>query len=71
MLVENYFIVFHFNVQFEAFSDLPVEVYEVRVNVVENGKPGLKLKRNGEASAKRFDISSIAMWLPEMRDVGS
>jgi hypothetical protein len=69
MLVEHFFIVFHFNVQLEAFLNLTIEIYEMRVNVVENGKPGLKTKRNCEAAAKRFDISSITMWLPEMRDV--
>jgi hypothetical protein len=69
LFVEHFFIVFHFNVQLEAFLNLTIEIYEMRVNVVEYCKPGLKTKRNCEAAAKRFNISSIVMRLPEMRDV--
>jgi len=69
MFVEDSFIVFHSDSQFETPLNLTIEIYEMRVNVVENGKPGLKTKRNCEAATKRFDISSIAVWLPEMRDV--
>jgi len=69
MFVEDSFIVFHSDSQFETPLNLTIEIYEMRVYVVENGKSGLKIKRNCESAAKRFDISSIVMWFPEIRDV--
>jgi len=69
MFVKQSLIVFHSNSQFESFLNLTIEIYEMRVYVVENGKSGFKIKRNCESAAKRFDISSIVMWFPEIRDV--
>ena len=65
MAVETFFFVLHLDCNVETALQLPVKVYQVGIDVVQQRARWLQRERDGQPAAERFNILSGRMRLPK------
>jgi hypothetical protein len=71
LAIEKLFIIPHSHAHPQTILHVAVEVDQVWIDVIQQRLPGLQSKHDSEAAAKRLDISTLRVCVPDwfqMRD---
>lgn len=69
MPVETRLFIFHLNRYSETSLQLRVEVYEVGIDVIQEGVLWFQTQRRRESTAEWLDVTPVPVWLPKWRQV--
>jgi hypothetical protein len=69
MRVKKFFVVTRVDFQYQPPPHLPVEIYQVRIDIIEQCALGLQTKRDREPAAKRFNVSPMFVTAPDQFNV--
>ena len=58
MTVEALFLILHLDCYLEALLQLSIKVYQVRIDVIEEGVLWSQTQRRGEPAAERLNVAS-------------
>jgi len=69
MSIEAFLIISHLDSYLEATLQLSVKVYQVRINIIQEGTVGPQTYWNCQSAAERLDIASGRVALPKLHQV--
>ena len=69
MSIEAFLFIAHLDSYLETALQVDVKVYQVRVDIIQEGMLWPQTEWDGKSAAERFDVASGRVALPEFRQV--